>query len=654
MGATKDAVWGGVARWAGEVWRLSRQSAGLSGNAGLTRFPAHFTLQAKTRLIRQKRKAVQMHVEKGRVLIELPVEWMRSKIASEAVNAATYFSSMVTAANELGWTIETVPSVMYSDASRRFPRSGQLCISYHTHGEEPNVWHVKEGYLPGYFTFDRMGYSGFSELSRHPDRFMSDINCFDESEAEAIILKNQERFLDGGISKYAQPEKLDRGLPECYIFFPLQTSHDSVQIHSRFDQRDAIRALASLCEERQVHLVLKRHPYCRDAAIAETLREVTCSPWVILVDGPINTLVSGAIAVFGGNSGVLFEALLAGKPVYSYAASDYEIATHQVGSLSEIGKVFAIGDKEIELRRRFLGWYLSHYCFEASNVIGLIERLKCIQIQKTDFFAENLARLEIKKIYAGAELFRRSAIAQAPVFRAHSPRDVLTLNMLRDAYNVGAAAKFERIRRCYRVSELLELLPANRRQVLGREYYEKLHRDESGYIENNWLVEYLPDLARIPLKHVVEIGCGNGKFLQRAAFLFDQVTGCDWVTAPTLPLELPNVNFKQIDLMRGGFPKGDLVCSADVLEHIPVENLPHVLSSLVSAAPLQFHAIACYDDGHSHQSVFDPSTWLALFRLFMGNAWIFDVSARFNDSTRIVCVITNLPFESIGDPLGVA
>ena len=131
-----------------------------------------------------------------------------------------------------------------------------------------------------------------------------------------------------------------------------------------------------------------------------------------------------------------------------------------------------------------------------------------------------------------------------------------------------------------------------------------------------------------------------------------RITGCNWVETRTLPLHFPNVDFKQVDLTNGAVPKGDMVCSADVLEHMPVESIPGVLDKLVSAAPLQFHVIACYDDGHSHLSVFDPATWLALFRRVLPDAWLFDIAPRFNDSNRLICVITNVPFTEIGDPPG--
>jgi len=263
------------------------------------------------------------------------------------------------------------------------------------------------------------------------------------------------------------------------------------------------------------------------------------------------------------------------------------------------------------------------------------------------------SRQQIKDIHAGAEVTSKEAtLSGSPHDTQKATHSLVTLNMLRDAYNVGAIAKLAGGFDVPENDAVVTLLPQNKRDVLRPEYYERMHTENVGYKQNNWLVEYLPALLKVNPRHLVEVGCGNGKFLRHAAPVIDRITGCDWVETPTLPLNCPNVDFKQIDLMQDAVPMGDIVCSADVLEHMPVESVPKVLTTLASAAPLQFHVIACYDDGHSHLSVFDPATWLALFRRVMPDAWLFDISPRFNDSSRPICVITNVPFSVIGDPLG--
>lgn len=599
------------------------------------------------------------------VLIELPLEWMKSKIETEANWTARYFSTMVEAASSLGWRVETTPALMYADAAPRNPEEGQLCLSYHSYGDEPNVWRVKESYLPGYYTFDRFGYSGFSELAKYPERFLPAIQRFDLARAHAIIESCRARFLEANLSKYAQPDSVNDELPSSYIFFPLQTVHDAVQRFARLRQTDAIREMADRCAEYGRTLVIKRHPYCQDASTTTTLEAVTRASHVQLVDGPVRDLIAGATAVVGANSGVLFEALLAGKPVYSFASSDFALATRQLQNADDFDKVFKAPDGPEQDKERFIGWYLAEYCFEADDVRGMIRRLKKLALKNISSTTEETERLKVKKIHAETELARRDAVLMQGFVDTNSQnaRNVVTLNMLRDAYNVAAYEKVTRWRRHAKRHltfgssadrALAKSLPRVKRDVLRQEYYEKMHAEEEGYKKNNWLLEYLPALQKLDAKHLVEIGCGNGKFLRQAASAFEKITGCDWVRTDTLPLEKPNVDFKQVDLTKGGVPQADIICSADVLEHMPVESIPQVLNSLISSAPLQFHVIACYDDGHSHLSVFDPATWLALFRRSLPHAWMYDVAPRFGDSSRAICVITNIPFDVIGDPMGNA
>ena len=41
-----------------------------------------------------------------------------------------------------------------------------LCLAWHLHGNLPDVWHLKNAYLPDYFYFDKHGYSGLSDLAQ--------------------------------------------------------------------------------------------------------------------------------------------------------------------------------------------------------------------------------------------------------------------------------------------------------------------------------------------------------------------------------------------------------------------------------------------------------------------------------------------------------
>jgi cyclopropane fatty-acyl-phospholipid synthase-like methyltransferase len=113
---------------------------------------------------------------------------------------------------------------------------------------------------------------------------------------------------------------------------------------------------------------------------------------------------------------------------------------------------------------------------------------------------------------------------------------------------------------------------------------------------------------------LIEIGCGNGLFLEQAASRFDELHGCDWALSPHmagLVQRHPHLHFHKVDLTREPLQlRADLIVSADVVEHFPPESLDDTLRKIDAAASRVYHKIACYDDGHSHLSVMEPEAWL--------------------------------------------
>jgi SAM-dependent methyltransferase len=178
--------------------------------------------------------------------------------------------------------------------------------------------------------------------------------------------------------------------------------------------------------------------------------------------------------------------------------------------------------------------------------------------------------------------------------------------------------------------------------ALDSAFYDRQHEDAE-YRQNNWLLDQLTLLKAIQPRTVVEIGCGNGRFLRAVAPYVASVVGVDWAQSPEL-LDLPaNVTVLRLDVVAAPIPCGDLICSADVLEHFAPRDLDQVISKLARAGPYQHHVIACYDDGHTHLSLVPPVGWLALFRKHCPTAYLADVHYRRNDPTQIVCIISNLP-----------
>jgi cyclopropane fatty-acyl-phospholipid synthase-like methyltransferase len=178
--------------------------------------------------------------------------------------------------------------------------------------------------------------------------------------------------------------------------------------------------------------------------------------------------------------------------------------------------------------------------------------------------------------------------------------------------------------------------------ALTSSFYDQQHED-ADYRRNNWLLDQVEVVKTVTPRTVVEIGCGNGRFLRAVAPFARQVIGVDWARSPEL-VDLPdNVSVLRVDVITGAVPAGDVICSADVLEHFAPRHVDGVVSKLVNAGRFQHHVIACYDDGHTHLSILPPAAWLAIFRKYCPTACLASVDYRRRDPAQIVCIVSNLP-----------
>ncbi len=105
-------------------------------------------------------------------------------------------------------------------------------------------------------TFDRMGYSGFSELAQHPENFTNTIAQFPLKRAVEVVYNCKKMLIKKNLSKYHQPDISNMELPKDYVFYPLQTVVDTVAIFARITQTDAIWHLAEQSAKHGVALVL--------------------------------------------------------------------------------------------------------------------------------------------------------------------------------------------------------------------------------------------------------------------------------------------------------------------------------------------------------------------------------------------------------------
>lgn len=185
------------------------------------------------------------------------------------------------------------------------------------------------------------------------------------------------------------------------------------------------------------------------------------------------------------------------------------------------------------------------------------------------------------------------------------------------------------------------------RDDLDAAYYQRLHDNHPAFQANNWLTQDLDTLKQCPSRSLLELGCGNGRFLSLAAAHWEHVVGVDWARSPVLGEVVgkhPNVSFVQADILAWTpANRFDLVVSADFLEHLSPEHLPHALARFHAFGKHHYHRIACYDDGHSHLSIFSPDQWLGFFEsVAPGIYQVLSVEARKGNVDKLVITIGNL------------
>ena len=259
-------------------------------------------------------------------------------------------------------------------------------ITYHTRSETST--NIKIGYLPDHFYVDASGYSGWASLANvvwRPGRYTAETD--DRFEALSSY------YIDNNLSKYAQQDfdANDRdGSADGVISIFTQTMADRVahfmpKRWDRFLQHLVERIVLANPDER---IVIKRHPRCSDVRMSDAISQIEerHAGRVELSCESIHRLIARSRAVFVGNSGVGFEALLHAKPVFSFAHSDYHHATFP-SALSEIGdymeKIDAFDDERRRLIRQFVVHYLDDYMVTC-DASRIERRLESLGLFRTD------------------------------------------------------------------------------------------------------------------------------------------------------------------------------------------------------------------------------------------------------------------------------
>ncbi len=167
--------------------------------------------------------------------------------------------------------------------------------------------------------------------------------------------------------------------------------------------------------------------------------------------------------------------------------------------------------------------------------------------------------------------------------------------------------------------------------------YKTLHETNPGYQNNNWMLDEIDFIRSLNLVSILEVGCGNGKFLEEICNFYSKTIGIDLVRSPLInPIKY---QFYQKDVYQDDLPfQTDLLVSADVMEHFREEEIPKLIEKFSKVSDRQFHIIACYDDGYSHETIKSPDEWLKLFACVSDKFQLRWIKKR---KERNICLISN-------------
>lgn len=320
--------------------------------------------------------------------LEKPVPWLESVLDGER-NQLMY-DALRFALDKYQLRYREVPIRFRTEfVLRKAPYNG-FCISYHSVGNSRHVWRVKETPVPYFYSFDRLGFSAWSEISQFPERFFAAIDAVPFFEAKLFVESLSQYLRKNNLSKYAQNEETSLNLPDDFIFFPLQVRNDIVFQFCHIDPLKVVRFLASRAKKNGQFLIIKRHPLCKSKRVTVLLSWlIKTNPFVIVSGASINQLIPKCSKVVVANSGVGFEALIHQKQVLSFAKSEYSIASNNFTSLKDLEQMLQIENYNNVFAIKYVFYFLNKLCFDARDPAAIERFLNLVLFcLENDFWCE--------------------------------------------------------------------------------------------------------------------------------------------------------------------------------------------------------------------------------------------------------------------------
>lgn len=267
-------------------------------------------------------------------------------------------------------------------------KNKQLLFSFHSKGiAQDNVIRIKDGYLQNSISHDSEGFSGWSSLCNL--NMKKELLNTTNEQANRFYEDFALKYINNNFSKYKQKENDNSfKFPKSFVFFPLQIISDSVMELCYFNPLELIEELIQILHEKNIPLVIKRHPRCKDKNLELLLHSYDLKNMIILYDGSIHEALSKSKTVYTINSGVGFESLLHLKPIISFGKSDYMSMTKNVKDLEEIKKepYYFLSKEEIVNVKKFLYYYIENkniFIDNKDDIKKLVSRCIIIYLEKS-------------------------------------------------------------------------------------------------------------------------------------------------------------------------------------------------------------------------------------------------------------------------------
>jgi len=254
-------------------------------------------------------------------------------------------------------------------------------LSYHTitrYIKPQKYIHYKESYLPEYFCFDELGYSGWSKLGSEE----IDTKYLNNGNAEKFHALLFDKYVKKQITKYNYPinkSKKVSNYPNNYILAILQIPDDTVSTLSFLSVKNWLNTVYKFTKENNINLVVKLHPKDKSTHFLKIINSIKTDETLIITKDPIHAVISKSLAVITTNSGAGFEALLHHKPVITCGKSDYNSVAIVVRNETELeSKLKFLILKKFKINRNMINNFLQVYCLN-----------HCINTQDLDNFIKS-------------------------------------------------------------------------------------------------------------------------------------------------------------------------------------------------------------------------------------------------------------------------